>query len=73
MAIFDKHHYQTKGFADACIMARPMIENIYKKCKENGLEDGDFVMAIFSTVSDIIYINAVEERIKDMDRNMNNL
>lgn len=30
-------------------------------------------MTIFSTVSDVIYINAVEERIKDMDRNMNNL
>lgn len=43
------------------------------QCKENGLEDGGFVMAIFSTMSDIIYINAVEGRIKDMDRNMNNL
>lgn len=41
------------------------------QCKENGLEDGDFVIAIFSTVSDIIYID--DGIIKDMDRNMNNL
>lgn len=49
-------------------MAMPMIENIYKSVKKTGWK-----MAIFSTVSDIIYINAVEGRIKDMNKNMNNL